>query len=95
MISSDLKAEASRIVALDYSPQLLQTSVHVEEGRDIPFQGIDKDVTNTLKFVRTSKYSIVQPKLREEVGVFVSDDLVPRSLHSEVGSHALQWDLRY
>ncbi|KAF4563236.1 hypothetical protein EYR36_003675 [Pleurotus pulmonarius] len=81
----DLKTEASRIVALDYSPQLLQTSTRVGEGhRDIHFQEIDKDVTNTLKFVRTSEYSIVQPKLREEVGVFVTDDLVPRSLHSEL-----------
>ncbi|KAG9221185.1 hypothetical protein CCMSSC00406_0007359 [Pleurotus cornucopiae] len=81
----DLKAEASRIVALDHSPQLLQAGVHAEEGhRDIPFQKIDQDVTDTLKFVRSSKYSIVQPKLREEVGVFVTDDLVPRSLHSEL-----------
>ncbi|KAF7428753.1 hypothetical protein PC9H_007985 [Pleurotus ostreatus] len=81
----DLKAEASRIVALDHSPQLLQASVHAEEGhRDIPFEKIDQDVTDTLKFVRSSKYSIVQPKLREEVGVFVTDNIVPRSLHSEL-----------
>ncbi len=78
-------------MALDYSPQLLQTSTHAGEGhRAIPFQEINKDVTNTLKFVRTSEYSIVQPKLGEEVGVFVTDDLVPRSLHSEVGGRAMR-----
>ena len=90
LTSSDLKAEASRIVALDHSPQLLQAGVHAEEGhRDIPFQKIDQDVTDTLKFVRSSKYSVVQPKLREEVGVFVTDDLVPRSVHSEVCGRAM------
>ncbi|KAF7430750.1 hypothetical protein PC9H_006461 [Pleurotus ostreatus] len=82
----DLKAEASRIVALDYASQLLQPSVRAVEGqREIPFGKIDRDVTNTVKFARRSKYSVTQPvELKEKLGVFVTDDLVPKSLHSEL-----------
>ncbi|KAF9499584.1 hypothetical protein BDN71DRAFT_1441727 [Pleurotus eryngii] len=82
----DLKAEASRIVALDYASQLLQPSVRVAEGqREIPFGKIDGDVANAVKFARRSKYFATQPvELKEKLGVFVTDDLVPKPLQYEL-----------
>ncbi|KAL4268889.1 DUF4246 domain-containing protein [Pleurotus pulmonarius] len=82
----DLKAEASRIVALDYASQLLQPSVRATEAHtEIPFSKIDRDVANAVKFARKSKYFVTQPvELKEKLGVFVTDDLVPKSLQSEL-----------
>lgn len=73
-------------MALDYASQLLQPSVRaVEEQREIPFGKIDRDVANAVKFARRSKYFVTQPvELKEKLGVFVTDDLVPKSLQSEV-----------
>ncbi|KAG5220756.1 4-coumarate CoA ligase [Salix suchowensis] len=83
----DLKAEASRIVALDYASQLLQPSVRVAEGqREIPFGKTDGDVANAVKFARRSKYFATQPvELKEKLGVFVTDDLSRRDTDPYVG----------
>lgn len=67
-------------MALDYASQLLQPSVRVAEGhREIPFGKIDQ-----VKFARKSKYFVTQPvELKEKLGVFVTGDLVPKSLQLE------------
>ncbi len=68
-------------MALDYELRLRAQELP-QEG--VSFNKIDCDVTNALKFARESKYYIAQPQLKEKVGVFVTDDLVPVSLQSEV-----------
>ncbi|KAJ8703404.1 hypothetical protein PTI98_002028 [Pleurotus ostreatus] len=77
----DLKAEARRIITLDYELRF-EVQEPLQEG--VSFDKIDHDVTNALKFARESKYYIAQPQLKEKVGVFVTDDLVPASLQSEL-----------
>ncbi|KAJ4468827.1 hypothetical protein J3R30DRAFT_3739498 [Lentinula aciculospora] len=45
----------------------------------------DPEFINALKFARGSKYAIREPDLKERgMGVFVSDDLVPESVHREL-----------
>lgn len=68
-------------MVLDYELRL-ETQEPLQEG--VSFDKIDHNVTNTLKFARESKYYITQPQLKEKVGVFVTDDLVPVSLQSKV-----------
>jgi hypothetical protein len=77
-----LKAEAIRIHKLDY---LIQTNSTHLTMRPVDFDQIDTDVRNTLKYVRGAKYALRPPSLREEVGVYASDGVVPDLLHQEVG----------
>ncbi|KAF9064500.1 hypothetical protein BDP27DRAFT_1333470 [Rhodocollybia butyracea] len=47
--------------------------------------GLETDLKKTLKYARGSKYGLREPELKENrLGVFVSDDLVPRALHQEL-----------
>ncbi|KAF4599576.1 hypothetical protein EYR40_006671 [Pleurotus pulmonarius] len=78
----DLKAEASRIVAFDYTPQW--GNKLGGDSRDLPFSTIDRDVSNALKVAREGKHFFTESELREKVGVFVTDDFVPKSLQSEL-----------
>ncbi len=68
-------------MALDYE---LRLGVQEPPQEGVSFDKIDSDVTNALKFARESKYYITQPQLKEKVGAFVTDDLVPVSVQSEV-----------
>ncbi|KAF4598316.1 hypothetical protein EYR38_006713 [Pleurotus pulmonarius] len=77
----DLKAEARRIVAFDYTPQW---GNKLGGDRDLPFSTIDRDVSNALKVAREGKHFFTESELREKVGVFVTDDFVPKSLQSEL-----------
>lgn len=46
---------------------------------------IDSDFKNALKYARGSEYGIHEPELKETgLGVFISDGLVPLSVHQEV-----------
>ncbi|KAG9220816.1 hypothetical protein CCMSSC00406_0002584 [Pleurotus cornucopiae] len=65
----------------DYSPQC---GGKLEGDRDTPFSTIDRDFRNMLKVAREAKHFFTESKLREKVGAFVTDDFVPKSLHSEV-----------
>ncbi|KAJ3725634.1 hypothetical protein DFJ43DRAFT_1088486 [Lentinula guzmanii] len=50
-----------------------------------PIISIDSDFNNALKYARGSRYALFEPKLKEKgLGVFVSDDLVPASVHQEL-----------
>ncbi|KAJ3751513.1 hypothetical protein DFH05DRAFT_196656 [Lentinula detonsa] len=49
-----------------------------------PVTDIDSDLKNALKYARGSKHALFEPELTEErLGIFVSDDLVPASVHQE------------
>lgn len=54
-------------------------------SRIIDFDSIDTDVRNSLKYARGAKHAIHAPvpPLRQRAGVYISDNLVPASLHRE------------
>ncbi|KAL0961447.1 hypothetical protein HGRIS_006392 [Hohenbuehelia grisea] len=78
----ELKAEARRIRAIDLTVDLSGTRRLPE--RQIPFQDIHKDVSTSVCYQRASKYGLRDPGLKDIVGVFVSDGIVPPSLHAEL-----------
>ncbi|KAJ3984363.1 hypothetical protein F5890DRAFT_49768 [Lentinula detonsa] len=50
-----------------------------------PVADIDSDLKNALKYARGSKHALFEPELTEKrLGIFVSDDLVPASVHQEL-----------
>lgn len=54
--------------------------------RTVDFNSIDIDIYNSLKYAREAEHAIhdPDPPLRQRSGVYISDDLVPASLHHEV-----------
>ncbi|KAJ3767263.1 hypothetical protein FB446DRAFT_755463 [Lentinula raphanica] len=63
---------------------ILDTGYDISKHRR-PVSDIDADFENALKYARGSKYALHEPELREkELGIFVSDDLVPDSVHQEL-----------
>jgi hypothetical protein len=49
---------------------------------------INSDIKNALKYARGSKYGLREPELKETgLGILVSDDLVPNSVHAEVSKY--------
>ncbi|KAL0950704.1 hypothetical protein HGRIS_007481 [Hohenbuehelia grisea] len=53
-------------------------------AQSVDFRSIEVDVENAVKFAQNAQYAISSPKLQEDIGVFVSDGLVPTSLHKEL-----------
>jgi len=76
----DLKAEANRIRNLDHTIRLHSPR---PPDRNIDYQIIDADVEQAVDFIRHAKYAIRPPPLKEEVGVYISEGLVPYSLQQE------------
>ncbi|KAJ7577457.1 hypothetical protein C8J56DRAFT_1031469 [Mycena floridula] len=77
----ELKEEARRI---RFEDLLIHSgSVHAIE-RDVEFDTIEADVRKELNFIQNSKHGIRPVKLRESVGVFASNGLVPTTLHKEL-----------
>ncbi|KAF5392719.1 hypothetical protein D9757_000817 [Collybiopsis confluens] len=76
---SELRRSVSTARQLDH--ELLNfESIHA-----FPVAEIDSDIKNALKYARGSKYGIREPELKEKgLGVLVSDNLVPVSLHQEL-----------
>ncbi|KAJ3969664.1 hypothetical protein EV361DRAFT_963930 [Lentinula raphanica] len=70
--------------------QKLDKDVILDTGYDISKHqrhvgDIDIEFKNALKYARGSKHALHEPELREkELGVLVSDDLVPDSVHREL-----------
>lgn len=59
------------------------SSKEPESGLDV--QSLDSEILASLRYATAAPYGVrPQPNLAEEVGIFVSDDLVPASLHREV-----------
>jgi hypothetical protein len=47
---------------------------------------ISAEVQKSATYLRATKHGIDQPKLYEDVGVYVVDGVIPEILHSEVRS---------
>ncbi|KAF4564880.1 hypothetical protein EYR36_002823 [Pleurotus pulmonarius] len=76
----ELKAEAHRIRVLDKTIMLRPPSL---PERAIDSERIRNDVMISLKHSRRSKFAIRRADLRDDVGVYVSDGIIPLSLHRE------------
>ncbi|KAL0961438.1 hypothetical protein HGRIS_006383 [Hohenbuehelia grisea] len=79
-----LKAEARRILAVDHAITL-RSNYRLPE-RSVAFDAISKDVANSVSYQRQSKFGLRDPDLKDIVGVFVSDGVIPPSLHAELVS---------
>jgi hypothetical protein len=56
-----------------------------EPESKVEVESFDSDIFSSLRYAAGSAYGVRAPaNLSEEVGVFISDDLVPASLHREV-----------
>ncbi|KAJ7577465.1 hypothetical protein C8J56DRAFT_970875, partial [Mycena floridula] len=79
----ELKQEARRI---RFEDLLVHSgSVHAVR-RNVDLQKIEVDVRKELNFIQNAEHSIMPVTLREDVGVFASNGLVPKSLHKELGT---------
>jgi hypothetical protein len=50
----------------------------------VDFAGIASDTRRAILYLRSSAYGIDTPRMYEDVGAYYSDDVIPKSLHSEV-----------
>jgi hypothetical protein len=60
------------------------TSWHFPE-RDIDWTAIRAGIRKSDAYLRTLKLGISSPWLHEDVGAYFADDVVPKTLHTEVG----------
>ncbi|KAJ7680683.1 hypothetical protein DFH06DRAFT_1315428 [Mycena polygramma] len=80
----ELQNEARRIVFADYEIRMDDVR---EPISDADIESFDFDVFSSLRYAAGSTYGVRAPaSLSEEVGVFISDDIVPTSLHGELVS---------
>ncbi|KAJ8503099.1 hypothetical protein ONZ45_g11152 [Pleurotus djamor] len=77
----ELNAEAERIRIIDYRVNYTPRSL---PERDIDFKTIEEDVRAAVKLARTSTHTLRSHEPRDKAGIFVSDGLVPSSLHQEL-----------
>ncbi|KAJ7665929.1 hypothetical protein DFH06DRAFT_262963 [Mycena polygramma] len=81
----ELKNEARPIVFYDFEvrlPRSLGPAVAIDS------KVFDNDISASLRYASASPHALRQPiGLSEQVGVFISDSLVPKSLHRELVSH--------
>ncbi|KAF4583602.1 hypothetical protein EYR38_002357 [Pleurotus pulmonarius] len=77
----DLKAAAHRIRAIDHKVWLHSPSL---PERGIDFKKIRTDVLISLKHSKSSKFAVRLADLRDRIGVYISDGIVPPSLHQEL-----------
>ncbi|KAJ3710148.1 hypothetical protein C8R42DRAFT_691526 [Lentinula raphanica] len=91
--STMLQGEAAEVIhELQRRSQIRKFDQEIvsDAGRDSskhrrPVGDINDDFKNALKYARGSKYALHEPELREKgLGVFVSDGLVPDSVHQEL-----------
>ncbi|KAF7357695.1 BZ3500-MvSof-1268-A1-R1-Chr11-1g03198 protein [Mycena venus] len=83
-VLEELRNEAKRIVFFDYN---IRMDAYKEPESSVDIESFDDDILASLKYAAGSEYGVRAPDLREEVGVFISDDLVPASLHCELMLH--------
>ncbi|KAF9496452.1 hypothetical protein BDN71DRAFT_750427 [Pleurotus eryngii] len=77
----DLKAAAHRIRTIDHEVWLRSPSL---TERNIDFKKIQTDVLISLKHSKSSKFAVRLADLRDRIGVYISDGIVPPSLHQEL-----------
>ncbi|KAH7869156.1 uncharacterized protein C8R40DRAFT_1131513 [Lentinula edodes] len=75
---------ASTIRKLDQEI-ILSNGPHHEPVKEPVLEVDNSDWNNALKYARGSRHALWEPELREKgLGIFVSDDLVPESVHREL-----------
>ncbi|KAL0961435.1 hypothetical protein HGRIS_006380 [Hohenbuehelia grisea] len=74
VVLAELKAEARRILAVDYAIHL-RSSYRLLE-RSVPFDTVSKDTAESVCYQRQSKDGLRDPDLKDIAGVFVSDAAV-------------------
>jgi hypothetical protein len=77
----ETEEEARRVCIFDHSLSLSSGSA---PERAVDSLTICAEVQRSVTYLRTAKHGIDQPKLYEDVGVYVVDDAVPEILHTEV-----------
>ncbi|KAJ6588743.1 hypothetical protein B0H19DRAFT_1057870 [Mycena capillaripes] len=84
----ELKSEAQRIIFCDFNIRLDDPVTFKEPDLSLNMDSLDSTILASLKYAAGSAFGLRAPRnLSEEVGVFISDDLVPVSLHRELVSH--------
>ncbi|KAJ3848017.1 hypothetical protein EV368DRAFT_68627 [Lentinula lateritia] len=79
--STGLEGEALEAVSGPNS----NTAQHHEPVNEHVVEVGHSDLKNALKYARGSRHALWEPELREKgLGIFVSDDLVPESVHREL-----------
>ncbi|KAJ3927801.1 MAG: hypothetical protein NXY57DRAFT_978187 [Lentinula lateritia] len=75
---------ASTIRKLDQA-FILSNGPHHEPVKEPVLEVDNSDWKNALKYARGSRHALWEPELREKgLGIFISDDLVPESVHREL-----------
>ncbi|THU97232.1 hypothetical protein K435DRAFT_838699 [Dendrothele bispora CBS 962.96] len=79
----ELKSEANRIKAVDVDVINFQrpTTLRITEDQ---YHDIQQQVLYRIKYATTSKHGIRAPQTKGNVGVLISDGLVPDALHAEL-----------
>ncbi|KAJ7454732.1 hypothetical protein FB451DRAFT_1373392 [Mycena latifolia] len=81
----ELKNEAQRTVFVDWNIRVDNPIAFKEPDSSVDLESFDSDILSSLRYAALSPYGVRAPSnLSEEVGVFISDDLVPASLHREL-----------
>lgn len=80
----ELKEEARRIIYHDHTSHLTPQSLRTRRTYD--FEKIQDEAVKAYKYLKASQHGVLSAELKEEVGVFISDDVVPACLHSALVS---------
>jgi hypothetical protein len=81
-VYSDLKTEARCICLLDHTIRVTSSNL---PNRPVNWADIQAAVHDADGYLRTSKLGITTPRMYEDVGAYFADDVVPKTLHKEVG----------
>jgi hypothetical protein len=83
LFSRELENEARRIVEVDFKIPLEFYPPPAEPDSNVDVNLLDSEIHASLRYAASPR-GIQTPSLAEDVGVFVSDGLVPVNLHREV-----------
>ncbi|KAJ6577438.1 hypothetical protein B0H19DRAFT_1119924 [Mycena capillaripes] len=84
----ELQNEAQRIIFFDYTIRMEDPVTFKEPDLNLDMDALDSEILASLRYTVTAPFGVRSPRnLTEEVGVFISDNLVPVSLHRELVSH--------
>ncbi|KAJ7835971.1 hypothetical protein B0H13DRAFT_2288278 [Mycena leptocephala] len=84
----ELKNEARRIKFFDFDIRLEDPATFKEPDLNLVMDSLDSDILASITYAAASPFGVRAPRnLTEEVGIFISDGLVPVSLHRELVSH--------
>jgi hypothetical protein len=91
LLSRELKNEARRIKFFDFDIRLEDPATFKEPDLNLDMDSLDSDILASITYAAASPFGVRAPRnLTEEVGIFISDGLVPVSLHREVRKDSIQ-----